>query len=111
MLHSRSLLVIYVIYRDVYLLISNPSFVTPLPPPSMGFPGGAGVKHLPASAGDVGSIPGSGRPPGEGDGTPLQYSCLENPMEGGTWWATVHRVTMSQTRLRTQAPLSTVFHF
>ena len=53
------------------------------------------VKNLPANAGDareVGSIPGSGRSPGEGNGNPLQYSCLENPMDRGAWQATVHRV-------------------
>ena len=49
------------------------------------------VKSLPASAGDVGSIPGSGRSPGEGNGNPLQYSCLENPMDQEVWWAAVHR--------------------
>ena len=49
--------------------------------------------------GDLGSIPGSGRSPGEGNGNPLQYSCLENPMYGGAWWATVHGVAESQTRL------------
>ena len=48
----------------------------------------------------MGSIPGQGRSPGEGIGNPLQYSCLENPMEGGAWWATVHGVAKSQTRLR-----------
>jgi len=47
--------------------------------------------------GDVGSIPELGRPPGGGYGNPLQYSCQENPMEGGTWWATVYMVTMSWT--------------
>ena len=57
------------------------------------------VKSLPANAGDPGSIPGSGRPPGGGHGNPLQYSCLENPMDGGAWWATVHGVTESQTQL------------
>ena len=57
------------------------------------------VKHLPAVAGDLGSIPGSGRSPGEGNGNPLQYSCLENPMYGGAWWATVHGVTKSRARL------------
>ena len=51
------------------------------------------------NAGDLGSIPGSGRSTGEGNGNPLQYSCLENPMDGGAWWATVHGVTKSQTRL------------
>ena len=50
------------------------------------------VKNLPAYAGDLGSIPGSGRSPGEGNGNPLQYSCLENPMDRGAWWATVHGV-------------------
>ena len=49
--------------------------------------------------GDVGSIPGSGRSPGEGNGNALQYSCLENPMDGGAWWATVHGVAKSRTRL------------
>ena len=56
----------------------------------MAFPGGSVVKNPPANAGDVGSILGSGRSPGEGNGNPLQYSCLENPMDGGAWWATVH---------------------
>ena len=58
------------------------------------------VKNLPANAGDVGdivSIPGSGRCPGEGNGSPFQYSCLGNPMDRGVWWATVHRVVKSQT--------------
>ena len=58
----------------------------------MAFPGGAVVKNPPASAGDVGLIPGSGRSPGEGNASPLQYSCLENSMERGAWQATVHRV-------------------
>ena len=49
--------------------------------------------------GDLGLIPGSGRSPGEGNGNPLQYSCLENPMDRGAWWATVHGVAKSQTRL------------
>ena len=56
------------------------------------------VKNLPAKAGDkrdVGSVPGSGRSPGEGHGNPLQYSCLENSMDGGAWWATVHGFTES----------------
>ena len=58
------------------------------------------VKNLPANAGDVrdmGLIPGSERSPGGGHGSPLQYSCLENPMVRGAWWATVHRVTQSRT--------------
>ena len=49
------------------------------------FPGGSEVKASAWNAGDPGSIPGLGRSPGEGDGNPLQYSCLENPMEGGAW--------------------------
>ena len=60
------------------------------------------VKNLPANAGfarDVGSIPGLGRSPGEGNGNPLQYSCLENPMDRGAWWATVLGVA-GQTRLK-----------
>ena len=51
------------------------------------------------NAGDLGSIPGLGRSPGEGNGNPLQYSYLENPMDGGAWWATVHRVAKSWARL------------
>ena len=62
-------------------------------------PGGSEVKGSACNAGDLGSIPGSGRAPGEGNGNPLQYSCLENPMDGGAWWATVHGVSKSQTRL------------
>ena len=57
------------------------------------------VKASACNAGDLGSVPGSGRSPGEGNGNPLQYSCLENPTDGGTWWATVHGVPKSQTRL------------
>ena len=53
------------------------------------------VKNLPANAGVVASITGSGRSPGEGNGNPLQYSCLENPMDRGGWWATVHGVARS----------------
>ena len=62
------------------------------------------IKNLPANAGDIreaGLIPESGRSPGGGHGNPLQYSCLENLMDRGTWWATVHRVTQSQTQLST----------
>ena len=63
------------------------------------FPGDSVVKNLPANAGDMGLIPGSGRFPGERNGYPLQYSCLENSMDKGAWQATVHGVTKSQTRL------------
>ena len=61
------------------------------------------VKNLPASAGDIsdmGLIPESGRSPGGRHGSPLQYSCLENPMDRGAWWATVHSVSKSQIRLK-----------
>ena len=57
------------------------------------------VKASAYNVGDLGSIPGLGRSPGEGNGNPLQYSCLENPMDGGAWWATVHGVAKSRTRL------------
>ena len=62
--------------------------------------GGAVVKNPPASARDAGSIPGSGRSPGGGNGNPLQYSCLENPRDGGAWWAAVYEVAQSRTRLK-----------
>ena len=61
------------------------------------------VKNPPANAGDMrdmGSIPGSGRSPGGGHDNPLQYSCLENPMDRGAWWATVHRAAKSQIQLK-----------
>ena len=64
-----------------------------------GFLGGSEVKVSACNAGDLGSIPGLGGSPGEGNGNPLQYSCLENPMDGGARWAIVHGVTKSQTRL------------
>ena len=66
----------------------------------MAFLGGSDGKVSAYNVGDQGSIPGSGRSPGEGNGNPLQYSCLENPMHGGAWLATVHGVTKSQTQLR-----------
>ena len=65
----------------------------------MGFPGGASGKEPACNTGYPGSIPGLERSPGEGNGYPLQYSCLENSMDRGAWWATVHGVTKSQTRL------------
>ena len=61
----------------------------------MGFPGGSVVKNPPANAGDAGLIPGSGRSPGVGNGNPLQYSCLGNPMDRRAWRAIVHGVTKS----------------
>ena len=65
----------------------------------LGFPGGSAIKNPPANAGDVGLILGSGISPGEGNGNPLQYSCLEKPMDGGAWLAMVHGVTKGQMRL------------
>ena len=59
----------------------------------MGFLGGSVVKNLPANAGDMGSNPGLGRSPEEGNGNPLQYSCLGNPVDRGAWQAMVHGVT------------------
>ena len=64
-----------------------------------GFPGGSDGKASSCNAGDQGAIPGLGRSPGEGNGNPLQYSCLENPMGGGALWATVHGVAKSRTQL------------
>ena len=62
-----------------------------------GFPGGSGSKESACSAGDLGLIPGSGRSPGEGNGNPLWYSCLENHMDRGAWQAAIHRVAESDT--------------
>ena len=75
---------------------------------SRGFPDGSVGKESACNAGDTGDtglIPGSGRSPGEGNGNPLQYSCLENPLDRGVWWATAHRAAKSQTRLSTTALL------
>ena len=69
----------FYIYRD----FSGGPVVKNLP---LGFPGGSDVKVSACNAGDLGSIPGSGRSPGGGNGNPLWYSCLENPMDGGAWW-------------------------
>ena len=77
------------------IVTSNSKFVMQ----ALGFPGGSDGKESARNAGDPGSIPGSGKSPGEGNGNPLQYSCLGNPMDRGTWWATVHGVTKSQTQL------------
>ena len=65
----------------------------------MGFPGGSEVKTSASNAGDLGLIPGLGRSPGEENGNPFQYSCLENAMDRGAWQATVHGVAKSRTQL------------
>ena len=62
-----------------------------------GFPGGSVIKNLAANTGDTGLIPGLGRSPGEGNGNPLQYSCLENPVDRGVWQATVLGIAESDT--------------
>ena len=69
-----------------------------------GFPGGSVSKESACSAGDPGSIPGLGRSAGEGNGNPLQYSFLENPMDREVWWATVHGVTRVGHDLATTSP-------
>ena len=69
----------------------------------MGFPGGSDSKESACSAGDMGLIPGSGRSPGEGNGYPLQYSCLENPMDRGVWCATVHGHLLVSEQAESQA--------
>ena len=74
----------------------------------MGFPGGSDGKESAYNVGDLGSIPGLGRSPGGGHGNLLQYSCLESFTDRGAWWATVHGVTKSQTRLSNQAQHSSL---
>ena len=66
----------------------------------MHFPGGSDGKASFYSVGDLGSIPGSGRSPGEANGNPLQCSCPENPRDGGDWWAAIYRVAQSRTPLK-----------
>ena len=65
----------------------------------LGFPGGSDGKESACSEGDLGSIPQLGRSPGEGNSNPLQYSCLENAMDRGAWWAIVHGTAKSWTQL------------
>ena len=84
------------------LCYSPETFITLLVISQLVFPFGSDGKEyvcMPANAGDLGLMPGSGRSPGEGSGSPLQYSCLENPMDRGVWQATVHEVPKSQIRL------------
>ena len=82
MLYSRSLLSVYFIYSSVY---------------SLGFPGGSDGKKSTCNAGDAGLIPGWVRSPGERNGNPLQYFCLENSMDRGACQATVHGIAKSRT--------------
>ena len=78
-------------------------------PSIKGFPRSSVSKESACNAGDPGLIPGSGRSPGGGNGTPLHYSCLENPTDGGAWWATVHGVAKSWTELSDFTILTTSF--
>ena len=78
-------------------LLSPRPLVCHSPSCCKGFPGGSARKASACNAGDLGSILGSGRSPGEGNGNALQYSCLEKSMDGGAWWVTVHRVAESDT--------------
>ena len=79
-------------WRSIHTPESNlPKLKIILFPTPVGFPAGSEVKNPPANAGDAGSIPGSGRSPAGGNGNPLQYSCLENPMDRGAWRATVRK--------------------
>ena len=64
------------------------------------YPVVSAIKNSPANAGDMGSIPGPGRSSGKGKGNPLQCSCLENPRDGGAWWAAIYGVAQSRTRLK-----------
>ena len=82
----RGLLIFLNLRLDFCVRISNASF-----------PGGSVSKESAWDSGDLGLIPGLGRSPGEGNGNPLQYSCLENPMKRGAWWAIVHGVAESDT--------------
>ena len=94
-------LAIFIYFLPLILKDIRNIFVDPLAS-VMGFPGGLVVKESSCNAGalkDAGSIPGWGRSPGGGHGNPLQHSCLENPVDRGAWWATVHGVIMSWTRL------------
>ena len=83
----------------IYLFKSKVRYIILIYMLSLGFPGGSDGKESACSVGDPSSIPGSGRSPGEGNGNPLQYSCLKTPMNGGVWQAIVHEVAKSQTRL------------
>ena len=95
------LLLLLLILKELKILLWAPKRIC-VPMPTVVFPCGTLVKNLTDSVGDardVGSIPGLGRSPGEGNGYPVQYSCLKNSMDRVAWWATVHGVAKSQTRL------------
>ena len=84
--------------------------ITISPRSLLSFPGGSAVKNSPAIAGNTGSIPGWGRSPGEENGKPLQYSCLENPTDRGAWQAMVHGVAESDTTMQLSTYTQDPFH-
>ena len=81
------------LYTCVYVCVCIYTHTLYIHTHTKGFPGGSAMKNPPANAGDTGLIPGSGRSPGAEHGNPFQCSCLGKPMDGGAWWAAVHRVT------------------
>ena len=89
----------WALYKSIRFMLINAILVPNNRCFYMGFPGGSDGKESACSVGDLGSIPGSGRSPEEGNGYPLQYSCLENSLDRGPWRATVHVVAKSWTRL------------
>ena len=100
--HPRSSRVKCIFPRNE-LYVSRPRHFSQLVLFLLGFPGGSEVKNPPA-IGDMGSIPVSGKSPGEGNDNPLQYSCLENPMDRGSWQATVHGVARVRHNLVMKPP-------
>ena len=94
-LNSSSPVFLIPVKRETTLIFG--AWIDNLVAVSLGFPGGSDSKESTCNAGDLGSIPGSGRFPGEGNGNPLQYSCLENPLDREVWWVTVHGVAESVT--------------
>ena len=93
-LWKKRLALIYIeSYYDLFVICDINSICL------LGLLGGSDGKESACNAGDLGSVPGVGRSPGGGHGNPLQDSCLDNHMDRGVWWATVHEITKSQTRL------------
>ena len=103
---SQALFLRFSTYKGNYLLISELRiFMFPL----IDFLGSSDGKESTCNLEEPDSIPGSGRSPGGGPGNPLQYSCMENPMDRGAWWPTVHRVTQSRTGLNRLSSMNTYF--
>ena len=97
LLELLKLIAIELVVSSNHLILCHPILL--LPSIFCSFPGDPGGKESACNTGDPGSAPGLGRSPGEGNGNPLQYSCLENPMDRGAWRPTVYGVTKSRTRL------------